>query len=257
MTDALLNVINVSHSFGGLMAIQNLSFNVRAGQIKAVIGPNGAGKTTLFNLITGVIPVTYGSIKFKGRDITALKSYEIARLGVSRTFQNVRLFARMTVLENVMIGRHCRTGSSIFSAGLRLSSMKHEEKEILSDSLKILRFVGLYEKAQLIGSELPIGDQKVLEIARALATEPSLLLVDEPVAGLNDVESASVAGLIEKIRASGTTILLVEHDMKVVMGISDEILVLNYGEKIAEGLSDEVKHDERVISAYLGEEEDA
>jgi branched-chain amino acid transport system ATP-binding protein len=183
--------------------------------------------------------------------------YEIARLGVSRTFQNVRLFARMTVLENVMIGRHCRTGSSIFSAGLRLSSMKHEEKEILSDSLKILRFVGLYEKAQLIGSELPIGDQKVLEIARALATEPSLLLVDEPVAGLNDVESASVAGLIEKIRASGTTILLVEHDMKVVMGISDEILVLNYGEKIAEGLSDEVKHDERVISAYLGEEEDA
>ena len=251
----LLRTTRIVKNFGGLRAIHDLSFEVKSGQIKGIIGPNGAGKTTLFNLLTGVFPVTQGEIKFRGQVINDLKPHEIAELGISRTFQNVRLFHEMTVLENIMVGQHCRTRSSIMSAGFRLPKMKKEEERILSISQDLLSFVGLSEKASWTSSKLPIGQQKALEIARALATEPSLLMLDEPAAGLSEFEIDDLKKLIQKIKDNQITVLLVEHDMDLVMKICEEILVLDFGKKIAEGLPEDIKRSKEVINAYLGEEE--
>ncbi len=254
MSQELLKAHRLHKSFGGLRAIEALDFVVREGQIKSIIGPNGAGKTTLFNLITGIFLPTGGTFEFAGRILNGLKPHRIARLGISRTFQNLELFGNMTALENVMLGRHCRTFSGIFSAGLRLRRMRKEEKETIEAAMAELCFMGLEKKAWRGATSLPLGEQKRLEIARALATQPKLLLLDEPAAGLNLRETHILSETILRIRDRGITILLVEHDMSLVMGISDEVLVLNYGKKIAEGPPREIQRNPEVIAAYLGEE---
>jgi branched-chain amino acid transport system ATP-binding protein len=254
LSGPLLNIKNLKKAFGGLMAIVDLSFEVTPGQIKSIIGPNGAGKTTLFNLITGVHPVTGGRIVFQGKDITHQKPHYVAGIGISRTFQTIELFGNMNVLENVMVGCHSRFKSGLLSSGFRLPRMKREEAEILENSLKLLDRVGLSSKAQLPACSLPLGEQKTLEILRALATEPQLLLLDEPAAGLNESETDRMSELIYSIRDQGITILLVEHDMRLVMKVSNEIVVVNYGQKIAEGAPEVIQNDSLVIEAYLGGE---
>ncbi len=256
MNDVVLETKELRKAFGGLMALFNLTFSVEKDQIKAIIGPNGAGKTTLFNVITGMFPCTGGWVKFNGKSIDGLKAHEIATMGISRTFQTVELFKNMSVLENVMVGRHCRTRSGMVRVGFRLHGVKSEEEHILRTSMEWLTFVGLDRKASESAGSLPLGEQKLLEMARALATEPDLLLLDEPASGLDEAETEKAAQLIYQIRDQGTTIVLVEHDMDLVMKVSDEILVLNYGQKIAEGSPEEVKNDQRVIDAYLGEDID-
>jgi branched-chain amino acid transport system ATP-binding protein len=251
-----LRVENLKKSFGGVHALKGLSFAVTAGIIKAVIGPNGAGKTTLFNVITGVFPPNGGSIALDGVSIEGQKSRDIARLGVSRTFQNVEIFGRMTVLENVMVGRHIQSRAGIIGTGLRLSKMRREERQIRESAMDYLQFVGLEHRAGELAANLPLGEQKLLEVARALATDPKILLLDEPAGGLNTRETEGLAVLINRILERGITIVLVEHDMNLVMDISDEILVMNFGEKIAEGKAKQVKDDPLVIEAYLGEEVD-
>ena len=243
-------------AFGGLMAIANLNFQVKKGVIKAIIGPNGAGKTTLFNVITGTFPPTEGEVQFKGRTIEKLKAHQIAKLGISRTFQTVELFTNMTVLENVMVGCHTRTQLSVIASGLRLPRFRRVEKHMRTRAMEILDFIGLADKAEESSDSLPLGERKILEIGRALATEPELVCLDEPAAGLNETETRAAADLIRRIKDKGITILLVEHDMKVIMGISDEIMVLNYGEKIAEGSPMEIQNNHQVIEAYLGAEGD-
>jgi branched-chain amino acid transport system ATP-binding protein len=255
-TDTILEVENIIMSFGGLMALSNLNFDVQKGQIKAIIGPNGAGKTTFFNIITGVFPPTEGSVRFKGVAIEKLKAHEIARRGISRTFQTVELFTNMTVLENVMVGLHTRMRSSFIASGLRLPQVLSKEKQMRERAMEILDFIGLVDKSEESAGSLPLGERKLLEIGRALATEPKLACLDEPAAGLNESETQAAADLIQRIKGRGITVLLVEHDMKVVMNISDEIMVLNYGEKIAEGSPDEIQNNHEVIEAYLGGEED-
>ena len=256
MSEVILEATGLKKAFSGLMALLDLTFKVNKGQIKAIIGPNGAGKTTLFHVITGMLPSTEGQVKFNGKVINGLKAHEIATLGISRTFQTVELFKNMSVLENVMVGRHSRTRSGILRVGIRLWGVKSEEEDILRESMEWLKFVGLDSNAGENAGSLPLGEQKLLELARALATEPDLLLLDEPAAGLNEAETEKVAQLIYQIRDQGTAVVLVEHDMALVMKVSDEILVLNYGRKIAEGSPEEVKNDQRVIDAYLGEETD-
>jgi branched-chain amino acid transport system ATP-binding protein len=250
----ILEINRVNMAFGGLMALSHLSFTVKKGMIKAVIGPNGAGKTTLFNIITGSFPPTEGSIIFKGSPVEHLKAHKIARRGISRTFQTVELFGNMTVLENVMLGCHTRFRTSFLASGLRLPKARQKEAQIKEKAMKILKFVGLADKFKNPAGSLPLGEQKILEIGRALASDPDLICLDEPAAGLNETETYVASSLIRAINAKGVTVLLVEHDMKVIMNISDEIVVLNYGQKIAEGSPGEIQNNKRVIEAYLGSE---
>ena len=254
--DVFLSVNGLEKTFGGVRALRGLSFTVPPGIIKAVIGPNGAGKTTLFNVITGIFPPNDGTISFDGVAINGRKSQEIARMGVSRTFQNVEIFSRMTVLENVMVGRHVRSRAGILSTGLRLFGMRREERQIRGSALEYLEFVGLEYRAEELAGNLPLGEQKLLEVARALATEPKILLLDEPAGGLNTRETEGLAALIHRIKEHEITVVLVEHDMNLVMDISEEIVVMNFGEKIAEGKPRQIKDDPLVIKAYLGEELD-
>jgi len=254
MSERILRVEGLGKSFGGLRALESLDFTVSDQQIKSFIGPNGAGKTTLFNVITGIFSPTEGTFEFVGRTLNGVKLHAIARLGISRTFQNLALFGNMTALENVMLARHIRTTTGIFGAGLRLPGMRLEERRIQERALEELRFMGLENRAMAEATSLPMGEQRLLEIARALATQPRLLLLDEPAAGLNMRETAKLSETIRRIRERGITVMLVEHDMNLVMEISDEVLVLNHGKKIAEGSPKEIQRNPEVIAAYLGEE---
>lgn len=252
----MLELQGIHKYFGGLHAVNDVSFSVADGSIKAVIGPNGAGKTTLFNLIAGVLEPTSGSIRFQGEQIKGAKPHLIAELGISRTFQNIKLFHGMTTLENVMLGRHPRSRSGFMAGMFNLPHTWKEEKAIRDRSMQLLEMLEIDKYADVEATSLAFGQQRAVEMARALATEPDLLLLDEPAAGLNIYETAEVARLIGKIRDMGITVLLVEHDMSLVMDISDEIVVLSFGEKIAEDKPDAIQRNPEVIRIYLGEDEE-
>ena len=253
---ALLETQGLRKSFGGLLAVDGVSFNVEAGRIKSLIGPNGAGKTTLFNLLTCLLRPDRGVIAFKGRRITGWKPHQAARAGLSRTFQNPSLFGSMNVLENVMVGRHSRTQSEFWSSALRLPGQRREEQSIRAAALEELGFVGLGHLATVPASALTFGQRRMAELARALATEPVLLLLDEPASGLNTSEKRELGDLIGRIRNRGVTVLLVEHDMSMVMGLSDEVVVLHNGAKIAEGTPADIQNNKEVVRVYLGGEMD-
>lgn len=249
---SLLEVKSLTRAFGGLTAVSNVDFHVEEGEIVSLIGPNGAGKTTFFNCVTGIYTPTSGSVIFNGDDISGLRPSRVAERGISRTFQNIRLFASMTAMENVMTGCHVRTKTGVVGAIIRNKKSREEEKEIKEKAHHLLRFVGLSPRAATIAANLPYGDQRRLEIARALATEPKLLLLDEPAAGMNPQETEGLKSLVSKIRNNGISVLLIEHHMKVVMSISDRVVVLDHGEKLAEGTPAEVQSNTEVIKAYLG-----
>jgi branched-chain amino acid transport system ATP-binding protein len=250
MAHLLLN--DVSVHFGGLQALSEVSFELRPGEVLGLIGPNGAGKTTIFNVITGVYRVSGGEVAYAGRKLAGLKPHQILAAGIARTFQNIRLFTAMTALENVMVAQHCRTRAGVLGAVLRSPAQRREEARIREQARAALDFVGLANVADQVARNLPYGLQRRLEIARALGSEPKTILLDEPAAGLNPSESRDLMDLIRRIRDRGLNVLLVEHDMKVVMGVSDRLVVLDHGELICQGRPDEVKKNKRVIEAYLG-----
>lgn len=250
----MLEVHGIRQVFGGVTALDDVSFAVNRGEITGVIGPNGAGKTTLFNIITGLYTRTAGTVTFEGREISGFPAERLAGLGMVRTFQNIELFGQMTVLENVMVGLHTRSGCGMLSCALKMPWAVAEERRIRTEAMNWLEFAGIAELAHVEAGNLPFGKGRLLEIARAMASTPKMLLMDEPAAGLNSQETQGLAGLIRTIRDKGVTVVLVEHDMELVMDICDRIIVLNLGTKLAEGTPREIQENAEVISAYLGED---
>ena len=251
--DALLQATGIRKEFGGLVAVDDVDFTVPSGSIVSLIGPNGAGKTTFFNMLTGVYKPTGGLVHFDGQDMTGKPPHAFTQRGIGRTFQNIRLFQNMTALENVLVGMHVRLKGSLFEAIVRTPRVRHEEKEARERARALLEFSGLRRKDDEIGRNLSYGDQRRLEVARALATQPKLLLLDEPTAGMNPQETADFTSFVARLRTErDLAVLLIEHDMRVVMGVSDRVTVLDYGEKIAEGTPQEIQKNDRVIEANLG-----
>ncbi len=256
MSNPLLEVNGLTKSFGGVVAVDKVDFHLNPGEIVAVIGPNGAGKTTLFNMITGVLLPTSGKVYFNEEEITGKQPYQIAKAGITRTFQNLQVFENMTVIENVMTGVHCRLKTGFLTSGFRLPLVRREEKQASEIAMHYLDKVGIAGLAHADSKVLPYGNQRLLEIARAAASSPKLILLDEPMAGLNPQESAQLVQVIKQMRTEGMSFLFVEHDMETVMGISDRIVVIDYGKKIAEGTPAEIYENEKVIAAYLGTDDE-
>ncbi|MGC1817311.1 MAG: ABC transporter ATP-binding protein [Casimicrobiaceae bacterium] len=252
--EPLLAAQGITKRFGGVVALDGVSFTIDRGEIYGLIGPNGAGKTSLFNVLTGIYAPDGGEFTFDGRPLAGLKPNDVAERGIARTFQNIRLFANLSAIENVMIGRHVRTRANVFGAIFRDARTRAEERAIEKRAQELLDYVGIGGRANDLAKHLAYGDQRRLEIARALATDPALITLDEPAAGMNATETAALKGLLERIRRDGVTILLIEHDMKLVMSVCDRVLVLDYGRKIAEGPAAAVQKDDKVIAAYLGGE---
>ncbi|WP_397539567.1 ABC transporter ATP-binding protein [Rummeliibacillus pycnus] len=252
----VLKIQNVSKNFGGISALTDVSFSIKEGEIYGLIGPNGAGKTTMFNLITNIFSPTAGEITFNEENITGIKPHKITEKGICRTYQNIRLFTQMSALENVMVGGHCRSRSGVMRGVFRTKLQRKEEQELKQKAEGLLELVGLKEFKDVLAENLAYGQQRRLEIARALASDPKLLLLDEPAAGMNEKETDSLFDLIKKVQARGITVLIIEHDMPLIMKICDRITVLNFGKKLAEGTPLEIQDNDAVIEAYLGKEEE-